>query len=188
MYRGWISLHRKLQDHWLWEDKPFSKGQAWIDLLISANHKEKKTLIGNTLIDIEKGSFITSEVKLADHWGWGRKKVRTFLKLLEDEEMIIKKSTTKYTSITIVNYTSYQPSGRDEEQQKNNEGTTKEQQRNTTNNVNNYNNVNNIGTQPQKIKKGIKKHKTKFHLSESRGDNYTAEELENLLFKKSRGN
>jgi len=180
MYKGWISLHRKIQEHWLWDDLPFSKGQAWIDLLISANHKEKKTLIGNTLIEIEKGAFITSEVKLADRWGWGRKKVRIFLKLLEDEEMIIKKSTTKYTSISIVNYTSYQVNGRQEGQRENNEGPTRGQRGNTTNNVNNYNNVNNIGSQEQKRNK----YKTKFHLSNSRGEKYKSDELEELLQKK----
>jgi hypothetical protein len=44
MKRGWICLHRQIQDHWLWEDRPFSRGQAWIDLLMLANHEDKKMI------------------------------------------------------------------------------------------------------------------------------------------------
>lgn len=141
---GWISLHRKIQDHWLWEDKPYSKGQAWIDLLMMANHQDNQALIGNTPVDIKRGSFITSEVKLSKRWGWGRKKVRTFLDVLEIEKMLAKKSTSKYTSITIENYELYQNQGTTKEQQWNNEGTAKEHQRNTNNNDNNDNKDNNL--------------------------------------------
>jgi len=36
---GWISLHRRIQEHWIWQDKPFSKGQAWIEMMISVISK-----------------------------------------------------------------------------------------------------------------------------------------------------
>ena len=35
---GWICLGRQIMDSWLWEDKPFAFGQAWTDMLLSANH------------------------------------------------------------------------------------------------------------------------------------------------------
>ena len=31
---GWIKVSRAIQEHWVWDEKPFSKGQAWIDLLL----------------------------------------------------------------------------------------------------------------------------------------------------------
>ena len=133
--KGWISLYRSIQDHWLWQEKPFSKAQAWLDLLLSANHKEAKILMDNTLIKLEKGSFFTSELKLADRWGWSKKKVRNFLELLSNDNMIVKESTKKGTKITIVNYEVYQQRG-------NHEGTIKEPLRNTNNNDNNDNNDN----------------------------------------------
>ncbi len=105
---GWIKLHRPIQDHWLWEDKPFSKGQAWIDLLILANHADNKFLLGNELILVERGSFITSEYKLSERWGWPKSKVRRFLELLEKDGMIEKKSNQKRTTINIENYSVYQ--------------------------------------------------------------------------------
>ena len=67
--QGWVSIHRSLQSHWLWVDKPFSKGQAWIDILLLANHQDNKFLLGNELVEVKQGNFITSEVKLMDRWG-----------------------------------------------------------------------------------------------------------------------
>ncbi|AFM41947.1 hypothetical protein Desaci_3039 [Desulfosporosinus acidiphilus SJ4] len=143
MAKGWISVHRQIQNHWLWEDKPFSKGQAWIDLLLMANHEDSKFLLGNQIIEAKRGDVITSEVKLAKHWGWSRTKVRTFLELLEADSMIVKKSDSKKTALTVVNYGLWQDMQTAKEQQKDSIRTTLVHQKNTINNVNNYNNSNN---------------------------------------------
>ena len=105
---GWIRLSRKILDGWLWKETPFSKAQAWIDLLLLASHEKKKFLLGNELMEVERGSFITSETKLMKRWGWGKGKTRAFLSLLESDDMIIKDSDHKRTTITIVNYDKYQ--------------------------------------------------------------------------------
>ena len=131
---GWLSLYRQIENNWVWKsNEPFDKRSAWISLLLKANHKDTKVVISNEVVEVKKGSFITSEVKLSEEWKWGRKKVRNFLKSLEDDRMLSKNSTTKYTSITIENWDLYQ----NVEQQKNNEGTAEEHQRNTNNNDNN---------------------------------------------------
>lgn len=145
--KGWISIYRSIQEHWLWQEKPYDKAHAWIDLLLSANHQEAKILIDNTLISLEKGSFFTSELKLANKWGWSKKKVRNFLELLANDNMILKESTKKGTKLSIVNYRAYQTlgnhDGTTEEPQENHQGTIKEPLRNTNNNDNNDNNNNN---------------------------------------------
>lgn len=110
MSKGWISLHRQVWNNWVWEDKPFSKGQAWIDLLLMANHEDKKVLIGNQLITVKRGSFVTSIRKLCDRWGWSNTKVRSFLSLLEQDGMLTVKSDAKKTTLTIANYSDYQDS------------------------------------------------------------------------------
>jgi len=106
--KGWVSIYREIQSHWVWEDRPFSKGQAWLDLVMLANHKENKFVLGNELINVERGQFVTSELKLMERWGWGKSKTRAFLQLLQDDEMIVKKSDRKKTTITIVKYSAYQ--------------------------------------------------------------------------------
>jgi hypothetical protein len=46
MAEGFIKLHRSIKDCWLWkDDEPFSKRDAWIDLLLLANYTDKKILL-----------------------------------------------------------------------------------------------------------------------------------------------
>ena len=105
---GWIKLHRKILDCFIWQDKPYDKARAWIDLLLIAMHHDKKMLIDDEVVMIQRGSFMTSIVKLADRWGWSRNKVVRYLDMLESEHMLNTKRTPKGTLITIVKYDDYQ--------------------------------------------------------------------------------
>ena len=77
---GWISLHRQIKDHWLWENKPFAFGQAWTHLILSANHEDKEIVFEGKKIIVKRGSFITSILKLSDMFGWDRKKTSQHLR------------------------------------------------------------------------------------------------------------
>ena len=112
MNKGWICLHRQIQDCWIWNDEPYSKGQAWVDMLLSANHDEKKIRIGSQLVTIQSGQFHTSVLKLARKWQWSEKKVKRFLTLLESDNMIISEGSAHGTTLTIINYGIYQGEGR----------------------------------------------------------------------------
>lgn len=140
--KGWVSVHRQIQDHWLWKDKPFARGQAWLDLLMMANHEDKKFVLGNELIKCERGQIITSIRQLCDRWGWSNTKVVSFLKLLQDDEMVTYFSDTKKTVVTILKYSFYQQSSDTEATEKHNENDTEATRKHTNNNYNNYNNVN----------------------------------------------
>lgn len=108
--KGWIKLHRQIQEHWIWEEKPFDRKSAWIDLILSANHQDKKILFNGSVITISKGSFLTSIRKLAEKWGWSRNKTYAFLETLENEQMINKSSNGMGTLLTIVKYSDFQHS------------------------------------------------------------------------------
>ena len=105
---GWIKLHRDIQEHWLWEDEPFSRGQAFIDLLMEVNHEDRKVLFNGELIEIKRGSKITSLRKLGERWKWSICKVKKFLEQLQKDGMIAYKSDNKKTLVTIENYSVYQ--------------------------------------------------------------------------------
>ena len=105
---GWIKLHRDIQDHWLWEDEPFSRGQAFIDLLMEVNHEDKKVLFNGELIEIKRGSKITSLRKLGERWKWSVCKVKKFLEQLKKDGIITYKSDNKKTLVSIENYSVYQ--------------------------------------------------------------------------------
>ena len=141
--QGWVAIYRQIQDHWLWDEKPFSKAQAWIDMLLLANHDDNKFLLGNELVEVKCGSFITSEIKLMARWGWGKNKTRAFLDLLQKDNMIVKKADRKKTTITIVNYSDYAVLKTENKPQADYKRTANKPQADTNNNDNNVNNDNN---------------------------------------------
>ena len=52
MAEGWIKLYRSIRKNWIWEDS--QKLKCWLDILLQANHQDKKILIGNELILIQR--------------------------------------------------------------------------------------------------------------------------------------
>lgn len=159
---GWISIDRSIQNHWLFKEKrTFSKFEAWIYLLMEANHSKAKVPIGNQIVTVERGQRLTSILTLSDLFNWSRFKVKTFLDLLESDGMLEVKTTSKYTLITIVNYDFYQSEqGRNQHQtnikttsvkhQPNIKTTSKQHQTNTNNNDNKDNNEKNVNNEKKK--------------------------------------
>lgn len=111
MSQGWIKLHRKITDSYFWSDKPFSRGQAYIDLILKANHKCAEIYIRNQLIKVDRGQSARSEVSLSKDWGWSRQKVRCFLAQLEQNGKIEHLKTHLTSVITLCNYEEYQGGG-----------------------------------------------------------------------------
>ena len=108
--QGYIKLYRVLLQNKLWTSEPFTKGQAWIDLLLLANHKEGfiKTRNGE-MIKITRGECGYSKEALAARWRWSRGKVTRYIEFLEkSEKMIHQKKYPKTTIIAILNYEKYQ--------------------------------------------------------------------------------
>ena len=110
MARGYIKLHRDIVNNWLWDDKPFSRGQAWVDLLIMANYKTAKEVYRGQLVERKRGEVHCALSYLATRWGWSRGKVNRFMAMLKQDNMITINSTTHDTTITIENYGKWQDS------------------------------------------------------------------------------
>ena len=127
---GWIKLHRQLQDNPLWTCESFTRGQAWVDLLLLANHSESFFYKRDIKISVKRGQVGRSEVELADRWKWSRSKVRKFLKDLEKEQQIIQSKTNVTQLLTIKNYDEYQKKEQQDVQQKNTSRTPVEHQKN----------------------------------------------------------
>jgi len=134
---GWIKLHRQIREHFLWNGEKFSKGQAWVDMLLRANHKDAQVIFRDEVISINRGSFITSELKLAANWKWSRGKVRRFLDELKIHEMCYIKRDKRKTAITICKYYTYQKEGfGNSTSDSTSDGTTESQQKDINKNVN----------------------------------------------------
>ena len=142
---GWISLHRKiLENPILNRSRVYSNFEAWIWLLLKANHKDNKFMLGTELVKVKKGSMITSQKKLCRQFRWGSTKLRNFLKVLQKDKMLLLKTTPKATWITICNYDTYQDKQTANKSRTNHEQTANKSRTNTNNNDNKVNNVNNI--------------------------------------------
>lgn len=134
-------MHRKVIDNPIYSNANMLK--LWVHCLLKATHAEHKQIIGNQMIVLQPGQFITGREALANEFNKGVKKAECvssitlwrWLSFFEKLEMLNIKKTTKYSVITIINWCEYQRN----EQQMNNKRTTNEQQMNTNNNVNNIN-------------------------------------------------
>ena len=143
---GWISIHRKIRECVIWDsDEPFTRRDAWIDLLLLANHRDKETIFDGEKITVKRGQYLTSVRKLAQEWHWGKDKTLKYLKLLEECEMITRDADSRRTLITIVNYCLYQDKNDDvADSEKDSEQTVNRHLSATNNNDNNVNNENNV--------------------------------------------
>jgi len=110
--KGWISLHRQFEEHWLWNEKRvFSKAEAWIDILMTTNHSQQKVVIKNALYTVKRGESLLSLKSWGLRWKWEKSKVRRFLDTLEKDEMITTKNETQTTRLIVCNYDNYQTLG-----------------------------------------------------------------------------
>ena len=112
MSGGWIKVHRALADHEIWQARPFTIGQAWIDLLLRANYHESTAMRGLKSITVHRGQVLTSVASLGTAWGTDRKTVRRWLRAFQEDGMldgvIRHGGDGGYTLLTIRNYEKYQ--------------------------------------------------------------------------------
>lgn len=106
--KGWIKLHRKISDNPLWLSEKFTRGQAWIDLILLANYADSYFWKRGIKTEVKRGQVAISEVGYADRWGWSRNKVRKFLSELEAEHQIKQQKSNVTLIVTIINYDEYQ--------------------------------------------------------------------------------
>jgi hypothetical protein len=120
---GWIKLHRQIRNHWVFKNANYFK--AWVVIISEVNHQSTKVIIEGELIECKRGQSINSLSTWVSILGkdWTIQKLRTFLKLLEKDEMINTEGLRKTTRLTVCNYDSYQS-----EQQGDNKQTTNRQQ------------------------------------------------------------
>ncbi len=116
--QGWIKLHRQIVDSDFYFSERFTKSQAWIDLLLLANHKPATVFIRGIEIDLLPGQLCYSQLTLANRWRWNFKTVVTFLQQLQKRKMVETKTNNVTTIISIKNWNLYQGNGEQNGEQK----------------------------------------------------------------------
>ena len=128
--QGWIKLHRKIQYNELWLSEKFTRSQAWIDLLLLANHKDGMFFLRGNEVKVKKGQIARAERTLAKRWRCSRDKVRRFLGMLKTRHQIRQQQGNVINILEIVNYEKYQ-------QNETTDQTTERPQKNQYKNVKN---------------------------------------------------
>ena len=127
----WVKIHRSINENELWLLEPFTKAQAWIDLILHANWKQGSFMVRGNIVCIDRGQIGWSELTISSRWKWSRTKVRRFLSYLEKSGNIIQQKTHITTIITICNYERYQYGDTTDDTTDNTTGdTTEKQQKN----------------------------------------------------------
>lgn len=96
----YFKVDRGLLESDLWLSEPFTKGQAWVDLIGMANYADTETC--------KRGEILTSISALAKRWGWSRHKVNDFMAGHEKDRSADIKRTPQGIVVTLVNYGVYQ--------------------------------------------------------------------------------
>ena len=107
-----IKLDRGIRDNWVWQSKPYSPGQAWLDLLMEAAYATTVREWKGSFLTQHRGEVFTSITSLSERWGWSYKKVVRFIRALEGDGMVRRGDLPKGTLLTIENYEKFQGRGR----------------------------------------------------------------------------
>lgn len=112
MSTGWIKVHRSLVEHDLWLSEPFTRAQAWVDLLMLANHQVGHIRRRGIKVTVKRGQVGYSQEGLALRWRWSKGKVIRFLAELREDNRISQETELKNVAVTalisITNYDQYQ--------------------------------------------------------------------------------
>jgi hypothetical protein len=142
MHRGYIKFWRKTRDNPRMHDPDYLS--VWIWILLEANHKSKKEILGGKIIECHPGQFTTGRKQLCKISGVNRSKLERILKIMENEQQIEQQTTNTNRLISICNWGEYQQTEQQIEQQVSNNRATSEQQVSTPEECKNDKNVKNI--------------------------------------------
>lgn len=99
---GFIVIDRKILDWQFYRNS--SAVHLWITILLKANWKDGKLYEE----EIPRGSFATSIASLAQLTGLSESTIRRWLKRFEEAGMIELKTTNRWTTIKVLNYSTFQ--------------------------------------------------------------------------------
>lgn len=139
---SWFTINRRLLESDEWLAEPFTRGQAWVDLIGLAAFKAGHKRINGARIEYQRGEYVAAERYLAQRWQWSRTKLRRFLDELKKDRKVDHRKTTFGTVIQVLNYDLYQSkktADQTTEEPRKDHGKTTEKPNIRKNNVNNDN-------------------------------------------------
>lgn len=103
---GWISIYRKIIDNPIFDNPRGLK--IWLWCLLKANRLPKNVLLGRQLIHLKAGQFIFGSTSAGEQLKMSKSTIHFWMNYLKVERYIERKTTNKYSIVTILNYQDYQ--------------------------------------------------------------------------------
>jgi hypothetical protein len=121
--KSFVKLSRAVFDSKEWNEKrEFSKFEAFLDLIQSAEYKKEGSVIpyNGSKIKIERGQLFATLSYLQNRWNWSsRGKVDKYLKSLKNRNTLETEKRQQGNILTLVNYEVYNGRETDEKQKGN---------------------------------------------------------------------
>ena len=110
MSGGWIKFWRKAIDHPLYpRRREFTEFEAWLDLLLRANHQPARRHVAGKPIVVDRGELVEPVAALAERWQWPEARARRFIARLKREDMVETEAVGRRTTrIRIIRWEHYQ--------------------------------------------------------------------------------
>lgn len=110
MSEGWISVHRGIQQCWIWENEKYLKW--WITILLNVNHSDKKYPIGHEINICRSGQSFRSLEGWTELFSCSKKTTIKFFEMLKKDSMIstevIGNGNRRKLLLTVLNWDKYQ--------------------------------------------------------------------------------
>lgn len=103
---SWVKVSRKLLTSAI-ASKPEYLA-VWMHLILSASYKPGEVLVGHQVVKLNAGQLVFGRIKFAQQIGVSEHTLRMALKSLETLQQITIKSESKFSVITITNWSKYQ--------------------------------------------------------------------------------
>ena len=108
MSAGYIKLYRASLNDPLYLKEPFTKWQAWCDLILLAYFAPSEFFVRGIKVKAKRGCVYKGSLELAERWKWSRGKVDRFISYLETDKRVSVQKNNVIGCITIINYDKYQ--------------------------------------------------------------------------------
>jgi hypothetical protein len=103
---GFVKLHRAVRGTAIAQHPEYFA--AWVHILCMATHKTRQQVVGTKIVDLKPGDLVFGRHKFSATTGISENKVRSALKVMTGLGMIASKSHSKFSVISITNWTKYQ--------------------------------------------------------------------------------
>lgn len=106
--KNWFAVMRRYLDSEEWLSEPFTRAQAWVDIVGNAAYESGTVEKRGILIHVGRGQLAVSLRDLSARWGWPVARISRHLAQLKQRRRIEIEKNNVCTVITVLKYETYQ--------------------------------------------------------------------------------